>query len=133
MRHKVSGKKFNRDTNHRRSMLKNLVQDLVVNEHLETTVPKAKVTIRQTEKIINKAKNSSIHTRRQIISSLFDKKVAHKIVDVLAPRYADKPGGFVKMLRLGRRRGDNTMIARLELVKEPAKAADQAAKKEAKK
>ena len=118
MRHKVSGKKFNRTTNHRRSMFKNLVQSLLVNEYVETTVPKAKVTIKHAQKLINKAKDGSVHTRRQIIASLFDKKVANKVVDVLAPRYENKPGGFIKMMRLGRRRGDNTMIARLELIKE---------------
>ncbi len=117
MRHKVRKKTFNRDTNHRRSMLKNLNQQIIINESLVTTVDKAKETRRQVEKLVNKAKDGSVHVRRQIMSVLFDKNAAHKLVDDLAVRYKDMPGGFLSLKRLGRRKGDNVMMAKLEFIK----------------
>jgi large subunit ribosomal protein L17 len=117
MRHKLSGKKLNRDTNHRKALIKNLVNQMVMNEKLETTLVKAKVALRHVEKLVSKAKDNSLHSRRQLIATLSNEKSAHKLIEELAPRFADQTGGYIKLIRVARRRGDNTMVARLEFVK----------------
>ncbi|NMB56968.1 50S ribosomal protein L17 [Candidatus Beckwithbacteria bacterium] len=117
MRHLMAGKKLNRNSHHRKSLVKNLIQELVMHETIETTETKAKLIIPKVEKIINKAKTQDVHSKRQIIAILFDDTIAKKITDDLAKRYEKIKNGYVKMLRLKRRRGDNTMIVRLQLQK----------------
>lgn len=115
MRHKVAGKKLNRSTNHRRNMLKTMTEQFLREGKLTTTIAKAKVIKPIVEKLITKGKKGGLHIRRQIIAKFFDSALANKFVDEIAPKYADVSGGMIKMLRLGRRKGDNVMMVKLTL------------------
>lgn len=118
MRHQKKGKKLNRDTNHRKALFKNLIQSLIVHEKIKTSEAKAKSIKPLIDKLIAKAKQGSLHVRRQIMAFLPDKKAAHKLVDEIAPRFKKQVGGFTKMVRLGKRRGDNAMMVEMKIAKE---------------
>jgi len=121
MRHQKKKKKFNRDTKHRKALFKNLIQALILNEKIKTTEAKAKTIKPLVDRLISKAKSSSLHIRRQILAFLPTDKAAHKLVDEVAPRFKEQIGGFTKMIRLGRRKGDNTVMVELGLTKEAEK------------
>ena len=116
MRHGVAGRKFGRPTGHRLAMYKNLVTDLLRYERITTTEPKAKEIRAMAEKVITLGKNGSLHARRQAIASVTDPRVVQKVFDVLASRYADRPGGYTRIVKLGRRMGDGAHMALIELV-----------------
>ena len=116
MRHRVAHRKLGRVTEHRISMLRNQATALLKYEHLTTTVPKAKELRSMAERLITLAKRGDLHARRQIIATLYDVQISHKLVDELAPRFADRAGGYVRLLRLGPRRGDSAPMAQVELV-----------------
>jgi large subunit ribosomal protein L17 len=116
MRHRHAGRKLNRPTGHRNALLRNLVKDLLTHEAVRTTEPKAREARRAAEKIITLGKRGTLAARRQAISYLNDKDIAARVFDVIAPRFADRNGGYTRILKLGHRVGDNAPMARLELL-----------------
>jgi large subunit ribosomal protein L17 len=117
MRHRVAGRKLDRPTGHRIAMYRNLVTDLLGYEKITTTEAKAKEVRGLAEKIITLGKKGGLHSRRQALSFLLDKKVAEKVFTELAPRYTERPGGYTRIIKLGRRLGDGAPMVQLELVK----------------
>ena len=117
MRHKVAGRKLGRDTGHRRAMYRNLVTDLLGYEKITTTEAKAKEVRGLAEKMITLGKEGGLHSRRQALSFIIDTKVAEKVFAELAPRYAERPGGYTRITKLGPRLGDGAAMVQLELVK----------------
>jgi len=115
MRHKLGKRKLGRDEGHRTALLRNQATDLFRYERIRTTEPKAKELRSMAEKLITLAKRGDLHSRRQIIASLYDVAIANKVVDELAPRFADRPGGYLRLIHLGPRRGDSAPMAQLEL------------------
>ncbi len=117
MRHRVAGKKLGRATGHRRAMYRNLVTDLLRYEKITTTEAKAKEVRSLAEKIITLGKEGGLHSRRQALSFILDKKVADKVFAELSPKYAGRSGGYTRITKLGPRLGDGAPIVQLELVK----------------
>jgi large subunit ribosomal protein L17 len=115
-RHGYKGKKFNRETDQRRALMKGLADSLVKYESIETTVTKAKEIVPYIEKLITKAKKGDLHNRRQIISSLQTIESAHKLVDEIAPKLTGRVSGHVRVVRTRTRRGDNAQLARVSFV-----------------
>lgn len=116
MRHRVAGRKLSRDTGHRLAMYRNLVTDLLRYEKIVTTEAKAKEARSLAENVITLGKEGNLHARRQALSFVSDKRVVKKVFDELAPRYADRQGGYTKLVRLGPRIGDGAPMVQLELV-----------------
>ena len=110
------GPRFGRDPAHQRLMMANLAASLFEAEHVVTTEAKAKALRPYAEKLITKAKAGTVHDRRQVISTMHDKRATHKLFAEIAPRYAERPGGYLRILKLGSRPGDNAPMARIELV-----------------
>ena len=131
MRHKKAGKKLNRNTSQRKALFKNLIQALIVHEEIKITEAKAKVIKRLIDKLITKAKKGTLHSRRQILAFLPDKKAANKLVDEITPRFSKRISGFTRFIRLGKRRGDDAMIVKMELVEKKKKVekVDKSSKK----
>jgi len=121
MRHRVSGKKFSRNVKQRKALFKNLINSLVIHGKIKTTEAKAKAVQRLADKLITKGKTQTLHSRRLIAAFLQNKKAVNKIVDELAPLFKKRPGGFTRIIRLGKRKGDDAMMVNLELVEEPKK------------
>ena len=109
-------RRFGGDAAHQRLMMANLVASLVAAEALVTTEAKAKALRPVAEKMITKAKKGGLHRHRQVVSFLGDKDMAHKLFTEIGPRYADRNGGYTRILKLGPRHGDNAPMARIELV-----------------
>ena len=116
MRHRISGRKLNRKTSHRMALLKNLAKSLITNEQIETTLPKAKDLRPFVEKILHSGKSNNLHSRRKVFSYLRDNILVNKVFDVLAKRYANRNGGYTRVLRAGFRYGDAAPKAIIELV-----------------
>ena len=110
------GRRFGGDAAHQRLMMANLVSSLIAAEGITTTEAKAKALRPVAEKVITKAKKGGVHRHRQVVSYLGDKEVAAKLFDDIGPRYADRNGGYTRILKLGPRHGDNAPMARIELV-----------------
>lgn len=110
------GRRFGGDAAHQKAMLANLVASLVAAEALVTTEAKAKALRPVAEKVITKAKAGGLHNHRQVVAFLRDRDMAHKLFEDVGPRYADRPGGYTRILKLGPRHGDNAPMARIELV-----------------
>jgi len=117
MRHKVAGRKLGRDTAHRRMMYRNLVTDLLRYEKITTTEAKAKEVRGLAEKMITLAKEGGLHSRRQALSFILDKKVIDKTFAEFASRYAERAGGYTRITKLGSRLGDGAAMVQLELLK----------------
>ena len=117
MRHKIAGRKLGRSSEHRRAMYRNLVTDLLSYEKIITTEAKAKEVRSLTEKMITLGKKGGLHSHRQALSFIFDKKVAQKVFAELAPRYAERAGGYTRITKLEPRLGDGAAMVQLELVK----------------
>ena len=117
MRHKVAGRKLGRNTSHRVAMYRNLVTDLLGYEKIITTEAKAKEVRGLAEKMITLGKKAELHSQRQALSFIIDKKVVEKVFTELAPRYAERPGGYTRITKLGPRLGDGAAMVQLELVK----------------
>ena len=115
-RHGYKGRKFNRETDQRRALLKGLADSLVKYESIETTLPKAKEIAPYVEKLITKAKKGDLHNRRQIISHLQTIASAHKLVDEIAPKLSARSSGHLRIEKTGLRRGDNAQMARVSFV-----------------
>lgn len=116
MRHKMSGRKLNRTSEHREAMFSNMIVALLKHEQIVTTLPKAKDLRPLTEKAITLGKRGTLHARRQALSQLQDKDIVQKLFSTLAKRYADRKGGYVRVLKAGFRYGDNAPLAIIELV-----------------
>lgn len=110
------GRRFGGDAAHQKAMMANLVASLIAAEAIVTTEAKAKALRPVAEKIITKAKKGGLHNHRQVVAFLRDKEMASKLFDEIGPRYADRPGGYTRILKLGPRHGDNAPMARIELV-----------------
>ena len=130
-RHGYKGRKFHRETDQRRALMKGLADSLVKYESIETTLPKAKEIVPYIEKLITKAKKGDLHNRRQIIASLQTIESAHKLVDDIAPKLGGRDSGHVRVTRTRVRRGDNVQLARVSFVDDLKEApVAKAAKKE---
>ena len=117
MRHHRAGRKLGRDASHRKALLANLSKELIEHERVETTVAKAKAVRPEVEKLVTLARRGDLHARRQALAALGqDKFVVYKLFEEIAPRYAERPGGYTRILKLGPRRSDATEMALLELV-----------------
>lgn len=117
MKHKVAGRKLGRETGHRRALYRNLVTDLLKREKIITTEAKAKEVRGMAEKMITLGKQSGLHSYRQALSFITDKKVTEKVFAELAPRYKERPGGYTRIVKLEPRLGDGAPMVQLELVK----------------
>lgn len=115
-RHGYKGRKFGRERDQRRALMKGLADSLVKYETIETTLPKAKEVVPYVEKLITKAKKGDLHNRRQIIARLQTLDSAHKLVDVIAPKLTARNSGHLRIERTIVRRGDNAQLARISFV-----------------
>jgi len=118
MRHLVAGRKLNRTSAHRKSMFANMACALIKHEQIKTTLPKAKELRPIVERLVTRARNGqgSLHMRRLALSQIKDVTMVAKLFDVLGPRYADRPGGYIRVLKAGSRHGDNAPMAVIEFV-----------------
>jgi len=117
MRHQKTRNKLSRDSAHRKSLLMNLTKEVLEHERIKTSEAKAKAVKPEIEKLITLAKRGDLHARRQALSALGqDKFAVYKLFEEVAPRYADRPGGYTRILKLGPRRSDATEMVYLELV-----------------
>jgi large subunit ribosomal protein L17 len=112
----TKGKRFGGDAAHQKAMFGNLVASLIAAEAIVTTEAKAKAIRPVIEKVITKAKKGGVHNHRQVVGFIRDKDMAHKLFDEIGPRYADRSGGYTRILKLGPRQGDKAPMARIELV-----------------
>jgi large subunit ribosomal protein L17 len=127
MRHQKSGRKFSRTSAHREAMFKNMAASLFKHELIKTTLPKAKELRRVAEPLITLAKVDSVANRRLAFARLRDKEAVGNLFTVLGPRYAARPGGYLRLLKCGFRAGDNAPMAYVELVDRPAAVAEEVA------
>ncbi len=116
MRHRVANRKLGRTSSHRRAMLRNMVTEFLDKGRIVTTLPKAKELRSVAEKMITLGKKDGLHARRQALAYIRTKDVVHKLFADVAPRFADRNGGYTRILKLGIRKGDNAEIAILEMV-----------------
>ena len=116
MRHRKGPRKLNRTSSHRKAMFANMAAALVKHEQITTTLPKAKELRRVVDKLVSLGKRGDLHARRQALSTLRDRELVEKLFSTLAERYADRPGGYTRVLKAGYRYGDSAPIAIIELV-----------------
>jgi large subunit ribosomal protein L17 len=119
MRHRKSGRQLNRNSPHRKAMFQNMTVSLLRHEIIKTTLPKAKELRRMAEPFITMAKSDSVHKRRVAFNRLRDREVVSKLFNELGPRYLERPGGYLRILKTGYRPGDNAPMAYIELVDRP--------------
>ena len=119
MRHRKSGRKFSRTSAHRKAMFRNMTASLVEHELIKTTLPKAKELRRVAEPLITLSKNDSVANRRLAFARLRNDAAVAKLFDELGPRYSERPGGYLRILKCGFRAGDNAPMAFVELVGRP--------------
>ena len=116
MRHRLGYKKLNRTSEHRKALIKNMLNSLIKYEQITTTLPKAKVLKPQAEKIITLGKNDKLHNMKSLVSKLQDIKSANKVRKTLAKRYESRKGGYTRIIKAGYRYGDNAPLAVIEFV-----------------
>lgn len=135
MNHGKAYRRFNRTAEHRKAMFANMAQALITHEQIITTLPKAKDLRPVVEKLITLGKRGSLHARRQAIAEVRDVVVVRKLFDVIGPRYKERNGGYIRIIKAGYRHGDSAPIAVIELVDrdESAKGAADLARHEASK
>lgn len=114
MRHRNAGYKLGRNTSYRRALMRNLVTSLVLEERVQTTVPKAKAIRPWAERMVTLGKTGTLHARRQAAAYLQSPEAVAKLFDRLAPRFGDRPGGYTRIIRTGFRAGDNAELAFIE-------------------
>jgi large subunit ribosomal protein L17 len=119
MRHRKSGRKLNRNSSHRKAMFRNMTCSLFEHELIKTTLPKAKELRRVAEPLITLAKNDSVANRRLAFSRLRNDDAVGKLFAELGPRYTERPGGYLRVLKCGLREGDKAQMAIVELVDRP--------------
>jgi large subunit ribosomal protein L17 len=132
MKHRVVGRRLDRTTEHRTAMLKNMVTSLIRYERIVTTTPKAKELKRYADKVITMAKRGTPHARRLAHVEVRDVEMLQKLFDTLAPRFKARPGGYTRLVRVGRRAGDNAEMAVIELVERTPAAEPEAGEKDKK-
>ncbi len=139
MRHAMRGRRLGRTSSHREALFRNQLHSLVISERIVTTLPKAKELRPIAEKVITRGKQGTLHDRRWVLRWVLSRDLVKKVFDDIAPRFADRPGGYLRIVKLGPRQGDGAEMAVLELVEresavaaspEPAKEAKAAPKKE---
>jgi large subunit ribosomal protein L17 len=128
MRHNKSGKRLGRNSSHRKAMMRNMVTSLLDHGKITTTDSRAKELRKIAEKMITLGKRGDLNARRQALQVIRDRKVVGKLFEMVAPRYASRPGGYTRIIKLGQRAGDNAALSLIELVEEeftakPKKAA----------
>ena len=116
MRHRNAGYKLGRNTSHRRALLRNLVTSIVLEDRVETTVAKAKAARPHVEKLITLGKKGDLHARRQALAYLQTREAVARLFDTVAPRYGDRQGGYLRIVRTGFQRGDGAEKAFIELL-----------------
>ncbi len=116
MRHRNAGYKLGRNTSHRRALLRNLVTSIVLEDRVETTVAKAKAARPHVEKLITLGKKGDLHARRQALAYLQTREAVTRLFDTVAPRYGDRNGGYLRIVRTGFQRGDGAEKAFIELL-----------------
>lgn len=116
MRHRKGPRKLNRTSSHRKAMFANMAAALIKHEQISTTLPKAKELRRIVDRLVTLGKRGDLHARRQAISTLRDRALVDKLFSTLAERYADRPGGYTRVLKAGFRYGDSAPMAIIELV-----------------
>ncbi len=116
MRHGIAHRKLNRTASHRKAMFANMSAALIKHEQITTTLPKAKELRPIVEKLVTLAKKGDLHARRQAISRIRDKDMVSKLFETLGPRYQDRHGGYIRIMKAGYRHGDNAPIAVIEFV-----------------
>ena len=116
MRHQNSGRKLNRTASHRKAMFANMAASLILHEQIVTTLPKAKEIRPIVEKLVTLGKRGDLHARRQAISQIRDVAVVSKLFDAIATRYANRNGGYLRIMKAGFRHGDNAPLAVIEFV-----------------
>lgn len=122
MRHGFKGRRFSRSASHRKSMLANLSVSLLEHEQIVTTLPKAKDLRPIVEKLVTLGKRSDLHARRQVIAQIGNEDVVKRLFDTIAPRYANRNGGYLRIMKAGFRRGDNAPLAVIEFVERDTSA-----------
>lgn len=127
MRHRNSGRQLSRNSSHRKAMFRNMAASLLQHEVIKTTVPKAKELRRVAEPLITMAKTDSVHKRRLAFDRLRDRDVVTKLFNELGPRYKERPGGYLRILKMGFRAGDKAPMALVELVDRPVDDGTEAA------
>ena len=125
MRHRLAGRKLNWTSSHRKAMFANMAAALVKHEQITTTLPKARELRRFVEKLVTLGKRGDLHARRLIIAKTRDQSTATKLIDVLGPRYEQRPGGYVRVLKAGFRYGDDAPMAVIEFVERDVAAKGQ--------
>ncbi|MEW6614736.1 MAG: 50S ribosomal protein L17 [Thermodesulfobacteriota bacterium] len=137
MRHQKAGRKLGRTSSHRKAMFRNMLTSLFEHEKIETTDAKAKELRKIAEKIVTLGKKGDLHSRRQVLRVISDKKITKNLFDQIAPRYQGRNGGYTRIFKVGRRHGDNAPLSIIELIPEEnvqrprKKASGQQKKKEA--
>jgi len=124
MRHRKSGRQLNRNSSHRKAMFKNMASSLLRHEIIKTTLPKAKELRGVVEPLITLSKGDSVANRRLAFARLRDKEVVSKLFAELGPRYKNRPGGYLRILKCGFRTGDVAPMAYIELVDRPVQSED---------
>ena len=124
MRHRESGRKLNRNSSHRKAMFRNMAVSLLEHEMIRTTLPKAKELRRFAEPLITMAKIDNVAKRRLAFSRLRNRNIVTKLFNELGPRYKERPGGYLRILKCGFRTGDKAAMAIVELVDRPQKLPD---------
>ncbi len=125
MRHRKTGRQLNRNSSHRSAMFQNMTVSLLRHEIIKTTLPKAKELRRITEPFITMAKTDSVHKRRVAFSRLRDRDMVTKLFNDLGPRYRERPGGYLRILKAGFRTGDKAPMAYIEMVDRPQAEASE--------
>ncbi|RCL00373.1 MAG: large subunit ribosomal protein L17 [Candidatus Tokpelaia sp. JSC085] len=116
MRHGKSGRKLNRTTSHRKAMFANMAASLIEHEQIMTTLPKAKAIRPVVEKLVTLGKRGDLHARRSAISAIRDVKLVSRLFDTIAPRYVNRKGGYLRIMKAGFRRGDHSPMAVVEFI-----------------
>jgi large subunit ribosomal protein L17 len=116
MRHGVKGRKLGRTSAHREALFRNQLQSLMAAERIKTTLPKAKELRPIAERVITHGKHGTVHARRWVLRWIPDRDLVRKVFDEIAPRFAERPGGYLRIVKLGPRKGDGAEMALLELV-----------------
>ena len=127
MRHRKSGRQLNRNSSHRKAMFSNMTVSLLRHELIKTTLPKAKELRRVAEPLITLGKKDSVANRRLAFSRLRDRDIVTKLFNEIGPRYNERPGGYLRILKCGLRAGDKAPMAYVELVDRPVAADEEAA------
>ena len=118
MRHRNSGKRLGRNTSHRKAMMRNMVTSLFEHDKITTTDARAKELRPLAEKLITLAKRGDLHARRLVSEVVRDRKTVAKLFERIAPRYAERPGGYIRIIKLGHRLGDNAALSMITLIEE---------------